>query len=311
MALQIRSFKAQDLPTLVKLLNEARQGSYEFMPLTEEEVSARIQEGKSSVLIAERDGEIVGSATYNDGYWGEEIRWLGIRGGTDQKLIEDALVKKAEELVRKGTVFISVDAESPRTNEWTDREYAPSGGLYQMIAKLDSLRPLPTLPEGFRVGSMKLGEEGEVVATVNGVFGWDRLKPDFVDKGKVDSPPFNEEWVHVAYHGNKVVSIVVAWPAVKFNAYFGAKRGYLGPAATLSGYRAKRLASALTVRAMNFLFEKSFDRVVLHTSELNVPSVTLLRDLGFEVGHHIRFLKKSVPPKGQIDPNLIDERPEN
>ena len=61
MTLQIRSYKAQDLSTLVKLLNEARQGSYEFIPLTEEEVSARIQEGKSSVLIAEKDGEIVGS----------------------------------------------------------------------------------------------------------------------------------------------------------------------------------------------------------------------------------------------------------
>jgi ribosomal protein S18 acetylase RimI-like enzyme len=311
MALQIRSFEVQDLLTLVRLLNEARQGSHEFIPLTEEEVSSRIQEGKSSVLVAEKDGEIVGSATYNDGYWGEEIRWLSIRGGPDQKLIEDALVKKAEELVRKGSVFISVDAGSPRTNEWIDRGYVPSGGLYQMIARLSSLRPLPTLPEAFRVGSMKPGEEQEVVATVNAVFGWDRLRPDFVEKGKVDSPPFSEEWVHVAYHESKVVSVVVAWPAVKFNAYFGAKRGYLGPAATLAGYRAKKLASVLTVRAMNFLFEKGFDQVVLHTSELNVPSVTLLRNLGFEVGHDIKFLKKSVPPKGQIDPNLIDEKPEN
>jgi hypothetical protein len=62
---------------------------------------------------------------------------------------------------------------------------------------------------------------------------------------------------------------------------------------------------------MNFLFEKGFDQVVLHTSELNVPSVTLLRNVGLEVGHHIKFFKKSVPPKGQVDPNLIDERPEN
>jgi ribosomal protein S18 acetylase RimI-like enzyme len=158
---------------------------------------------------------------------------------------------------------------------------------------------------------MKPGEEPEVVATVNAVFGWDRLKPDFVEKGNVDAPPFNEEWVHIACHGNKVVSVVVAWPAVKFNAYFGAKRGYLGPAATLSDYRAKKLASALTVRAMNFLFEKGFDQVVLHTSELNVPSVTLLRNLGFEVGHHIEFLKKNVTPKDQVDPNLIDEKPRN
>ena len=308
---QIRSFSAQDLSALVRLLNESRQDSYEFVPLTEEEVSARIHESKSRVLVAEKDGGIVGCVSYNDGYWGEEIRWLGVRGGPDQKLVEDALVKKAEELVRKGTVFISVDAGSPKTSEWIDRGYALGGGLYQMSARLDCRRILPPFPEGFHIGSMKLGEESEVVATVNAVFGWDRLKPDFVEKGKVDSPPFNVEWVHVAYHGNKVVSVVVAWPAVKFNAYFGAKRSYLGPAATLSDFRAKKLASALTVRAMNFLFEKGFDQVILHTSELNVPSVTLLRNLGFEVMHHIRFLKKSVPPKGQINPDLIDERPEN
>ncbi len=311
MSLQIRSFEAQDLSALVKLLNESRQGSYEFIPLTEEEVSGRILQGKSSVLVVEKGGEIVGSVSYNDGYWGEEIRWLCVRGGPDQKLVEDALVKKAAELVRKGTVSISVDAGSPRTNEWIDRGYAPNGGLYQMSAKLDRPRILPTLLEGFRIGSMKLGEEPEVVATVNAVFGWDRLKPDFVEKGKADSLPFNEEWVHVAYHGNKVVSVVVAWPAVKFNAYFGAERGYLGPAATLTDFRAKKLASALTVRAMNFLFGKGFDQVILHTSELNVPSVTLLRNLRFEVMHHIEFLKKSVPPKDQIDSHLIDEGPEN
>jgi hypothetical protein len=38
--------------------------------------------------------------------------------------------------------------------------------------------------------------------------------------------------------------------------------------------------------------------VVLHTSELNVPSVTLLRNIGFEVGHHVKFLRKNLPIKG-------------
>ena len=95
----------------------------------------------------------------------------------------------------------------------------------------------------------------------------------------------------------RILSVVVAWPAVKFNQFFGAKRGYLGPAATVPEYRSKSLASALTVRAMNFLCEKGMNTVVLHTSEQNVPSVTLLKKIGFEVGHHIKFLRKRIKRK--------------
>jgi ribosomal protein S18 acetylase RimI-like enzyme len=311
MAFQIRDFTDQDLPKLVMLLNEARRGSYEFMPLTVDEMNARIKEGKSRTLIAEKEGGVIGSVTYNDGYWGEEIRWLVVQSELDRRLVEDALMREAEKLVSGDTVFISTDEGDSRIKEWVERGYAPSGGLYQMIANLDGLRSIPALQEGFSVGSMKLGDGKEVVATVNTVFGWDRLKPDFIEKGKIDSSPFNEEWIHVAYYEGRVVSVVVAWPAVKFNAYFGTKRGYLGPAATLPECRSKKLASALTVRAMNFLFEKGFAQVVLHTNEANVPSVTLLRNIGFEVGHHLKFLRKNLPKKIRADANLMDEKPEN
>jgi ribosomal protein S18 acetylase RimI-like enzyme len=311
MAFQIRDFADQDLSKLVMLLNKARRGSYEFMPLTEDEVNIRIKEAKSKTLIAEKEGDIIGSVTYNDGYWGEEIRWLVVQSELDRRLIEDAVVREAEKFVRGDTVFTSVDEGDPRTREWVERGYAPSGGLYQMIATLDGSRPVPTLQEGFSVGSMTPGEEKEVIATVNAVFGWDRLKPDFIEKSKIDSPPFNEEWIHVAYYEGRVVSVVVAWPAVKFNAYFGTRRGYLGPAATLPEYRSKKLASALTVRAMNFLFEKGFAQVVLHTNEANVPSVTLLKNIGFEVGHRLKFLRKNLPKKVRADANLMDEKPEN
>ena len=311
MGLQIRDFTSNDLSVLVSLLNEARRASFEFVPLTNEEVNNRIQEGKSRILIAERDGETVGTITYHDGYWGEEIRWLAVRGQADRKIIEDTLVKEAEALVQKDSIFASVEAGSPKTDEWIQRGYALNGGLYQMVARLDSLRPLPTVPADLHVRSMMHGEEKEVVAAVNAVFGWERLKLDFVEKGKVDSPPFDEEWVQVAYFGDKVASVVVAWPAVKFNAYFGARRGYLGPAATVLDYRSKKLASVLTIRAMNLLFEKGFDQVVLHTSELNAPSVTLLKNAGFEIGHHIKFVRKILPRKEQVVRNKIDEKPEN
>ena len=294
MSVKIRFFEEKDLATFVKLLNEARLSSYEYMPFTEEEVRSRIEHGKSQVLIAEDGGKVVGSVTYSDGYWGEEIRWLVVRRATDQRLVKDLLVSEAEKLVRGETVFTSVDLGSLETAEWARRGYSVDGGLYQMVAKLEGSRAIPAVPEGIVLRSMRPGEEKSVVEVVNAVFGWERLEPNFAEKGKVESAPFNEEWVFLADSEGRVLSVVVAWPAVKFNQFFGTKRGYLGPAATVPEYRSKRLASALTVRAMNFLYEKGMDTVVLHTSELNVPSVTLLRSIGFEVGHHIKFLRKNV-----------------
>ena len=267
--------------------------------MTEEEVRSRIEHGKSQVLIAEDKGKVVGSVTYSDGYWGEEIRWLVVRRAPDQRLVEDLLVSEAEKLVRGETVFTSVDLGSPETAEWARRGYSVDGGLYQMVAGLEGSRAILAVPEGIVLRSMRLEEEKSVVEVVNAVFGWERLEPNFVEKGKVESAPFNEEWVFLAESEGRILSVVVAWPAVKFNQFFGAKRGYLGPAATVPEYRLKRLASALTVRAMNLLYEKGMDTVVLHTSELNVPSVTLLKSIGFEVGHHIKFLRKNVEQKEQ------------
>ena len=78
MSVKIRSFEEEDLAAFVKLLNEARLGSFEYMPLTEEEVRRRMGHGKSQVLIAEDADRVVGSVTYSDGYWGEEIRWVDV-----------------------------------------------------------------------------------------------------------------------------------------------------------------------------------------------------------------------------------------
>jgi len=297
MTIQVRDFSYEDLRTLAKLLNETNRGSYEYIPLTEDELRARIQEGKFRTLIAEQNGDAVGSVTYSDGFWGEEIRWLAVLERPDRKIIEDGLVLQAEKFVHRGTVFTSVEAESPRTSDWTERGYKPEGGMYQMIAKLEHVRPLPAVPEGVILRSSRPADEKKIVETVNSVFGWERLKQGFIEKGKVESPPFDEEWVQLATLQDRVLSVVVAWPAVKYNEHFGGKRGYLGPAATVPEFRSKKLASALTVRAINFLLEKGMDTAVLHTSELNVPSVTLLRNVGFEVGHDVRFLRKNFVRK--------------
>jgi ribosomal protein S18 acetylase RimI-like enzyme len=81
---------------------------------------------------------------------------------------------------------------------------------------------------------------------------------------------------------------------VEYNKHFNGNRGYLGPAATLPEYRGNNLASAVTRRAMNFLFEKGMNSVALYTQEQNVASVTMVRKLGFRVGHHWKFMRRSL-----------------
>jgi ribosomal protein S18 acetylase RimI-like enzyme len=297
MTVQIRSFTDKNLPSLVKLLNETRKESYEFVPVNEEKLRSRIKEWDLKILVAEEEGEIIGSVAYNNGHWGEEIEWLCVRESLNRKHLENLLVREIEKHVKGEKIFTVVDAESPKINEWTERGYKPEGGLCHMVARLDGSKPLPKVPKGTIISSLKPEEEKDFVEAVNAGFNRERLKQGVVQRWKSECPPFSEELIHVARLNDKIVSVVVSRPDVKHNKFFGGKRGYLGPAATLSQHRGKNLASALTRRAMNALFEKGMSSVALYTTEQNVPSVTLLRRLGFKIGHRWKFMHKKLPQK--------------
>ena len=100
--------------------------------------------------------------------------------------------------------------------------------------------------------------------------------------------------MQVAEVKERIVSVVVAKPDTDATKYLHLKRGYLGPAATLPEFRTKHLASALTARAMNFLFKKGMDSVILGTSEQNVSSIALLRSLGFKVENVRKIMRKEL-----------------
>jgi ribosomal protein S18 acetylase RimI-like enzyme len=289
----IRSFAEKDLSILVKMLNEAYADSYEFKPYSENKLRSWLEEGTLKIMIAEENGEAIGSSAYHDGHWGEEIEWLTVLDNPDRESIENALVREAEKFVKKGTVFTAVDAGSSKIEEWTQRGYRQEGGLYHMVARLDGLKPIPEAPEGIVLRSLRLEEEKEFVDSVNAGFGTERVKMGDIQIWKAESPLFNEEWVHVAEAEGRIVSAVVGKPDTIYNRFFNAHRGYLGPAATLPEYRSKNLASMLTTRAMNFLFEKGMNSVALYTSEANVPSTTLLRKIGLEIGHNWKFMRRN------------------
>jgi hypothetical protein len=131
------------------------------------------------------------------------------------------LVEQAEKSARGKTVFTVVEAGSPGINEWTERGYVPGGGLFQMVVKLEIVRPLPSVPEGITIRSPKRSEERQAVETVNSVFGCERFKEGFVEKGKAESPPFDEEWVQLAELHGGILSVVVSWSDVPYNKFFG------------------------------------------------------------------------------------------
>jgi ribosomal protein S18 acetylase RimI-like enzyme len=169
-----------------------------------------------------------------------------------------------------------------------------------MVARLDGLKSFPRVPEDIMLRNLNRNEEKELVEAVNAGFGWERLKMGIVHTWETENPPFSEERVRVADFNNKIVSVVVSKPDTRHNESFNGKRGYLGPATTLAEFRGKNLASALTARAINLLFENGMDSVALYTVEQNVPSVILLQKLGFEIGHHWRFMRKNLQPKKSV-----------
>ena len=297
MTVQIRRFTDKDLKSLVTLLNDAYKEAYEFIPYTEEKLRSWFQEGNLIILVSEENGEVTGSVAYRSGHWGEEIEWLAVSESPGRKLIENTLVREVEKCVKGEMVFTGVDAGSPKINEWIERDYKPEGVLYCMVARLDCLKPLPKVPKGIILRSLKPEEEKEFVEAVNAGFGSERLKVGIIQKWRSECSPFSEEWIHVAELNNKIVSVVASRPDIEYNTFFGGKRGYLGPAATLSEHRGKHLASLLTCRAMNFLFEKGMNSVALYTSEQNIPSLALLRKLGFKVGYHWKFMRKNLSQK--------------
>lgn len=246
------------------------------------------------ILLAELNGETVGSVSYSDGHWGEEIRWLAATENPASKLVEESLVKEIEKHVKRGELFTSVDAGSSEIDKWIAFGYRCEGGLYHMQARLDGVKTVPKAPEDIVIRSLRPDEERALVVAVNAGFGWERLKMGMIQRWKEDCPPFTEDWIQVAENNDRLISVVASRTDADYNKRFGGKRGYLGPAATLPEFRGKNLASILTRRAMNLLFEKGLDSVALYTSEQNMASTTLLRKLGFEVAHHWKFMRKNL-----------------
>jgi ribosomal protein S18 acetylase RimI-like enzyme len=293
--IQISESTSEHLSFAARLLNEEYKETYEFIPFNEERVLSQIRRRDIKILVAEENWKVLGLiGTHSEEHGEKNIRWLAVDKGDNRAAIEDMLVKEIEKRTEGDTVTTMVDEGSPRIIDWVRRGYVQEPGYQRMSAKLDGLKPIPQIPTGFKLRSLRPGEEEELVSVVNTGFGWQRLELGDLETWRSEDPPFNEEWIQVAEAGKKIVSTVVAKPDTEYNRYMHLKMGYLGPAATLPEFRNQHLGSALTARAMNLLFEKGLETVRLGTAEKNVSSIALLRSLGFQVDNVRKILRKKL-----------------
>jgi ribosomal protein S18 acetylase RimI-like enzyme len=305
MTIQISKFANKHLPTVAKLLNEEYKSEYEFIPFDEERVLFQTRRRSLKILVAEENSKVLGLiATHSHAEENSEehISWFAACKGYNRKVVENMLVNEVEKNAEGSNVLIMVDAGSPRINDWIKRGYVLCAGFQQMSAKLDSLKASPEVSDGIKLRSLIPDEEEKLVAAVNAGFGWQRLEPGVLETWKADDPPFNEDWVQVAEVGGRIVSAVVARPDTDYVKYLHFNRGHLGPATTLPEFRNRHLASALTARAMNFLFKRGMGSVRLGTSEQNVSSIALLQNLGFQVDIVRKTMRKELKKPGRKEP---------
>lgn len=297
MTIHISEFTDKDLPTIVELLNEEYKSSYEFIPFTERVVLSQMRERSLRILVAEENGNLlglIGTHIHAEEQLETHVSWLAACEGSKRKTVEDELVNAVEKEAMGSAVSTMIDEGSPRVNDWLDRGYVLCPGYQRMSATLNGLKPIPKLDEHINLRNLRTGEEAKLVKVINAGFGWQRLEAGIIEIWKSEDPEFSEDWVQVADINEKIVSAVVAKPDTDYVRYLHLKRGYLGPAATLPEFRNKHIGSALTARAMNFLFEKGMNSVRLGTSEQNASSIALLQSLGFQVDIIRKTLRKNL-----------------
>jgi ribosomal protein S18 acetylase RimI-like enzyme len=295
MTIQLSEFRNEHLRHAVGLLNDEYRGNFEFIPYDEERIASYVRRWNLKVLVAEENNMLLGLIGVRlEERSEDDIFWLAAKKGSRQETVMGMLVNAVEKTARSNTISAGIDEGSPRIAEWIKRGYTLNPGWLRMSAKLTGSKTVPETAKGIILRSLREGEEQQLIEVMNTGFGWRRLEPGAINGWKTEDPPFTEDWVQVAETSGTIVSAVVAKPDTDYNKFFHLKRGHLGPAATLPEHRSKHLASALTVKAMNFLYEKGMKTARLGTSELNVPSITLLQNIGFHVDSVRKVLRKNL-----------------
>jgi ribosomal protein S18 acetylase RimI-like enzyme len=293
-SMKLQPYRKKVLPNVLSLLNQAEAGSHEFIPYGEESLQAELNGANSVLLAVDDQGNIAGFAYLNLEWYGETVT-MHLRPGPRQWEAADLLLSALEQGNQTDELSTLVDpSDHERLGFLLERGYRSDSSLYQMTADLDQRRCRRRLPAGCTIGSLRTDEEEAFIRVANTAYAVERLRPGILAQWRAQDPDFNTDWIHVARCDGQLVATVVARSDREYNEYFHANRGYLGPAATLPGYRGKGLSQALTARAMDSLRERGMDTACLYTWEGNQSAVKLTANLGFHVAHEWKILSKKM-----------------
>lgn len=292
--MRLRPFCQSDTPELVGLLNSLDRQTYEFIPWTEEDLVAELGQASSITLAVDKHDRIVGLAYLRQRWWSEVIG-LYLLPAPEQELTGNALLDTVEPGTKTGQLTILIDPlHQGLLALFETRAYTTESISYHMIADLSQPPPAPSVPEGYRIRSLRADEEEPLISLANNAYNLDRLQPGILAGWSAEDPIFSVDCVKVAEYGGSLVSVVVGRSDLEYNKHYRAHRGYLGPAATLPYHRARGLSKALTAEAMELLRELGMKTACLHTWQLNRPALEVTRELGFRVGHEWRVLRKTI-----------------
>lgn len=292
--MKLRPYCDNDLPEVVSLLNEAYREEYEFIPNTNESLQAELKVASSVLLSTDERDQITGLAYVRQDWYGETVT-VSARPGSKKEEIEDMLLSAIEPENKTGKLSTSIDPhEQERIAFFSARGYQIESSLYQLVRGLDQPPPPPHLLEGYIVRSLRPDEEEALIEMANAAYNSERLRPGVLAKWTGQDPDFRIRWVQVAEYEGQLVAMVRGCSDREYNEHYNARRGYLGPAATLPAHRGKGLSKALTVRAMNTLREHGMQTVCLYTWKGNPAALELTGDLGFRLGHEWKILRKTL-----------------
>lgn len=285
---QIGRYREDDLPELVEIVNENYMDYpdffYEYVPYTKETLRSKL-EGRPIVLVA-RNHTIEGFVTCYVAPWGTTIDTLCVKKGPDRIKIEDMLISKVEEGAKGWKVVIFLGSDSPRIADFEKRGYEIYGGLYHMTVKLDHVYPIPPVPKGAVLRSMR---EGDAERITKAFYDPEKVGPSIFKPGFTEI--WKEDWNHLADLNGKIVSVLCTRPENKYNEHYHKKRAEIW-GHTPPEHRWKGFEEALISRAFNSLREKGMEVAAVVDTETPPEFINLYKSLGFKVRKHWKFLRR-------------------
>ncbi len=284
--MNVREYRANELPALAEVANNHLRNEYEFTPYTARELLDWISNRPKSAILVAEETEPIGFALLRTAQDGRiaDIRVLATPEGSAGKSARLGLIEAAESLPYE-KLSIDLSENSDLFDLFASRGYKRAPGDCHFTRSLSSLPPEPPIPEAILVRTLREGEEAELIEVINSSFQRERLQRVEIDRWFREDPDFSLDWVHVAEKDGLLVGAVCARSDAQYNEYYGAKRGYLGPTGTRPEFTGKGINRHLNWRALKFLRSKGMTDVSLYTGEDNAPVHKIMKDLGYELKH--------------------------